>query len=661
LLVFFMFMALMTRLWFLQVMASERYRSQASQNAVRLVEIPAPRGRILDVNGDPIVDNEPSLQVVIDRDEVQGQETQVIAALAPLLRVDVPTLTKRFESNKYLPYAPVPVAFNVPKEVVFAIAEYPDRYLGVHWQQTPSRQYLHQNDAAHILGFIGPITAEEAADPVYANYDPNDVVGQAGLEKQYESFLRGTKGHQKLRINATGKILDPTLGEPDPPVPGKDVRLNIDLDTQELVQRSLELGMRKAQGAGYKAPAGAVVVIDPDTGAVRAVASYPTFDPKIFNGGLTQPKMATLGMGDRRDYGGPLLKEWKAAQAFPPLFDRAMDGDYPPGSTIKPFVVLAALHDGLANQTRYYPCPAEYTVGGHPYKNWAWPADMGSMTLQEALVQSCDTVFYDIGYHGYWSTYYPPPDLATSRQPKEWLQRDFRAFGLGSAPGIDFPSAGSGLVPDSAWKMATYGPTFNKNPDATQPSEYDIPSELYCEWRWCPGDYINMAIGQGNMRTTPLQLAQGFGVIASEGNLCQPRLAADAEQNGRVIQRFQPECTTLSGYPPGWFRYVKDGLAGVPRNGTASGAFIGFPFASLDYFGGKTGTAQVTGKDDYSWFAGIAKGQTPSGETKQYVVVALVEQGGHGSETAAPIVRQVMDGLFDLKDNYALTIASVAD
>lgn len=644
-LVLFMFIALTTRLWFLQVMASERFRSEAEQNAVRLVKVEAPRGRILDFNGNPIVDNQPSLQVVVDRDRMDGNEEQILFALSNLLRIDVPTLTKRLESNKYLPYAPVPVAFNVSKETAFAIGEYPDLFGSgaVDVVQVPARQYLYGDLAAHILGYIGPINDTQYGTPAYEGYEPNDVVGQAGLESQYESYLRGDKGSKKLRINASGVVLG-ELGKPDPPVNGDDIRLNIDVLAQQAAEHSLELGMKRAQAAGYKAGAGTVVILEPSTGAVKAIVSLPAFNPAIYNGGLSEDEMVKLGLGERKDIRGPKVQVWHAAQMARPLFDRALDGEYAAGSTIKPFVAMSALRNGFAREETHYSCAPSFTVPqdlpGREWKNWAYPVNMGYMNLREAIVQSCDTVFYHLGYYKYWTSYWPTP-LDRPDTPREIFQRDLQDWGFGHSPGIDFPSASSGLVPDNAWKRSYFSEALGLGPNP--------PDRLYCEWNQCPGDFINMSVGQGNLRVTPLQLAVAFSAIATDGKLCQPRLAATAETvDGRVVERFNPSCRQIPAYTKSWYRYVRQGMAGVPTQGTASAAFAGFPFGAFDYFGGKTGTAEVAGKQDFSWFGAIARGEDKSGKPHDYVVVAMVEEGGHGSDTAAPIVRDIVEELFGL-------------
>ena len=667
LLVVFMFMAMTMRLWYLQVLASEAFREEASQNAVRLVEIEAPRGRILDHNGTPIVDNQPSLQVVVDRDKVGGNEEQVLFALSNLLRIDVPTLTKRFESNKYLPYAPVPVAFNVSKEVAYAIGEYPDRFGNgaVEVVQIPARQYLYGPSAAHILGYIGPINAKQYGTPGYEGYDPNDVVGQAGLESEYESYLKGEEGSKKLRINAAGVVLG-ELGKPDPAVNGNDLRLNLDIVVQQAAEQSLELGMKRAQSAGFKAGAGTVVILEPSTGAVKALVSTPSFNPTIYNGGLSAEEMAELGVSKRRDVAGPKKDEWRAAQVARPLFDRALDGEYASGSTIKPFIALSALRNGFAKEDTQFSCApsfkVEQDIPGQEWKNWAYPVNMGYMNLREAIIQSCDTVFYNLGYYKYWSEYVwrEFPDEPT-KPPHEYLQRDLEAFGFGQYTGIDFPSASSGLVPDREWKRSYFGNLYFGDILARGG---EPPGNKYCEWNPCPGDFINMAVGQGNLKVTPMQLATAFAVIANDGKLCQPRLAASAETvAGQMVERFEPTCREVPAYTKSWFRYVRQGLEGVPRQGTAQGAFAGFPFTALDYFGGKTGTAEVSGKQDSSWFGAIARGKDEDGKEHEYVIVAMVEEGGHGSETAAPVVRDIVEELFGLpgSGNIVIDKAVVGD
>jgi penicillin-binding protein 2 len=337
-----------------------------------------------------------------------------------------------------------------------------------------------------------------------------------------------------------------------------------------------------------------------------------------------------------------------------------MAGEYPPGSSIKPFMALSALREGFMTKTSTKPCTPEFSVPqdipGQVWHNWS-TADMGYLNLAQALVVSCDTVFYNLAYYDYWSAYYPPPDPATQpdRQPKELMQRDLASFGFGKAPLVDAAGARPGLVPDTEWKYEHYyKPRYAD----------DTTGEYYCTYAMCPGDFINMSIGQGNMTATPLQMATAFGAIANGGKLCEPQLAMEADRpDGAVIEKFQPACHQVSDYSPQWFKYVRAALAGVVTGqGTANSAFAGFPINQLEYFGGKTGTAQLPPpKQDAAWFASIVKGTDKQGNDKEYVIVAFVEQGGHGSETAAPIVRRIVGGLYGLRDGSAIRIGAAAD
>jgi len=297
--------------------------------------------------------------------------------------------------------------------------------------------------------------------------------------------------------------------------------------------------------------------------------------------------------------------------------DRALQGQYPPGSAFKPFIALSALRDRVVSTGRTYPCPPSYRVPGDTsgtvFKNWAFPADLGSMTLAQALVESCDTVFYPMGY-AYWGLYYPP-----TNPPKLPLERDLGEFGFGKPTLIDLPGeTNHGLIP---------------TPESKQTSLHQ---------QFLPGDFINMSIGQGGVLATPLQVADAYAAIANGGHLCVPHVATQIQTPDGANRRIKAECHKLP-FSASDIQYVRNAMEGVVRPpGTAASAFTGFPFARVPV-AGKTGTAQVNGEQDSSWFAAIA-----GSGADQYVIVALVQQGGHGSTTAAPIVRRVIEGLFGL-------------
>ncbi|HWO70551.1 MAG TPA: penicillin-binding protein 2 [Actinomycetota bacterium] len=624
-----MFAALSTRLWYLQVLAAERFRREAQHNSVRLVDVPAPRGRILDRNRAPLVENRLSLVVTVNRQELGDEAESVLLRLSELLGIRVRVLAERLQDPRYYSYQPVPVAQDISEDAWFTIEEHPEEFPGVQVVETPVRRYPHGRLAAHVLGHVGPITADQLGQERFRGYDRDDLVGQAGVEAVYERWLQGREGIVKYLVNAAGEPIR-RLGE-RPPVRGYDVVLSLDLGVQRLVEEALASGMEHARaifdpetGRYLRADAGAAVVLDPDTGEIVALASWPTFAPAIYQGGLTTEEAARL----------------ERPAAHQPLFNRATQGAYPPGSTFKPFVALAAVREGIASLSGSYPCPPTFTVPGDEsgtvFRNWT-SRDFGYLSLASSLVVSCDTVFYRFGY-GFWQLLPPGVQGLTqvARPEQEVLQRELRRFGFGAAPGLDLPSAGAGLLPGGRWKYETFRDDWQR-----------IDPFNRCIAYWCPGDYVNMSIGQGYVLVTPLQLAAAYGAIANGGRLCQPHVGLRVERplgpgRAEVVKRIRPRCRRIRGYTPEQFAYVRQALAQVPASGTAASAFAGFPLDQVPV-AGKTGTAEVPSRQAYSWFAAMVPADDP-----EYVIVVLVEQGGHGSTTAAPIVRGIIEGLYGL-------------
>jgi penicillin-binding protein 2 len=614
-LVAFMFASLVTRLWFLQVLASEKYRSEVGDNIVRTLDEPAPRGRILDDKSNILVDNRTSLVVTVNRQEAGDREEQVIYELSKVLGMSARELASRVEDVRYYRYQPVPVATDVRQKVVYWIAQHPDLFPGVGWVEMPVRTYPYGTLAAHVLGYLGQIQEDQLKDPAFAGYEPGDIVGQSGVELQYEHSLVGTKGIVKYRVNRFDQNMG-QIGE-QPPSSGDDLVLTIDAQIQGIAEGSLRQGIEFAHGVpdtatgkNLLATGGAIVVMDPSTGAIKALASYPTFNPGLFIRGMSQGEYERR-FGAVRDY---------------PLLDRAIQGLYPPGSTYKPFIALSALKRGIASTSTYYPCPGSWAVPQDPlhehFDNWT-TSSLGSLTLAGALVQSCDTIFYPFGFQ-YWRDWYNTRQAASPSLP---LQRDLRSLGFGSATGVDIPYERSGLVPDPAWKAKVH---------------HDHPL-AYPEGATYPADFILMTIGQGETLVTPLQLASGFSTIANDGVECWPHVGDRIQSpTGEVLRTIKPHCRRRASFAPTAIRYVRSALSGVVTQGTAATAFRGFPFSQVSV-AGKTGTAQVTGQQDYSWFAAITQGKG-----KKYVIVAMVEQGGHGSTTAAPIVRHVIEQIYGL-------------
>jgi penicillin-binding protein 2 len=623
--VVFMFGALTTRLWFLQVLATDEFSALADQNQVRLVPIAPLRGQIVDRHGKVLVGNRPTRVVTVDRGQIKGREDEVLFRLSELLGVPVEDMLARLNSKKYHPLEPVPVAEDVDQQVIFFIKEHQDEFPGIGYAVDATREYPSKSLAAHVLGYTGEVSQEQLELEQFAGYRPGAMVGKAGIESVYERYLQGEPGTRGIRVTAKGRVLDDNFGS-QPATPGDNVVLSIDAKVQETAERSLALGIKLARGIYHaesgrnlRGSGGAVVVMDPRNGQVLALASNPTYDPSVFLGGLTRKEFAPLN-DPENNY---------------PLLNRAIQSGYPPGSTFKPFVAAAALKEGIARMDGYYPCPPSYVIPGdaaqRPFRNWS-SRDYGHISVAQSLAISCDTVYYPMGWQ--FSLKYFRSD-----QTDEVFQNYLRRMGFGLPTGIDLPSEISGVVPTQEYKKNL----FLSNPKVFCQSGKKDGCET--DYRWYPGDYVNLSIGQGFMQTTPLQLAVAYSAIANGGTLWEPRLALRVEApDGKVVQRNQPTERGRLPVNKAITNYIRDALKGVVEGtGTASSAFDGFPLSQIPV-AGKTGTADIIPKQPFSWFAAMAPADNP-----KYVVVAMVEQGGHGSTTAAPVVRRILEGLFNLE------------
>jgi penicillin-binding protein 2 len=593
----FMFVSLSTRLWFLQVLAGPQHDRAARDNSLRTVATDALRGDIVDSEGRRLVHNRISLEVRINRDELGDDAEATLANLSEILGVPAQELGRRLETKLYYRYQPVPVAEFVPEEVYFKIREEPEKFKGVEVVEQSVRSYPQGLLGAHLVGWVGQINAEELGDPRFAGYGPSDLVGKSGVEATYERWLRGTPGEERFLVNSDGEVLREF--DPKPPEPGHDLRLSLDLDVQRIVEDELQAGIMRARsviddstGTNLAANAGAAVVIDPNTGGIVAMASWPTFRPSWFVRGLTE---------------GQRFKLFESKLA--PMLNRATQITYGPGSTFKPFVALAALKEGLATLGGYYACPAEYVhrgdESGTVFHNWDGH-NSGSLSIAQGLKVSCDTQYYQWGSDFYFK------DARTNKQE---LQRRVAQWGFGRPSGVDLPAEASGTVPDRSY----VGDHRARYPDG-----------------WIPGIDILLAIGAGEMKATPLQVAEAYAAIAS-GKLCRPHLVSTIEDGaGNVAKKIGGACHRIP-YSQTELDYIREALRSVTTGGTASSVFGP---CSLDV-AGKTGTAERPPFQDTSWFAGIVPAERP-----RYVVVATVEQGGFGAETAAPIVRNIMSRIY---------------
>ena len=610
LLVALMFIALSTRLWFLQVLATQRFNKEAINNSARLVYSDPLRGQIYDAQGRTLVVNQESLEVRITPDQLGDKGEAVVGRVAELADVPIRDIVSKLQDQRFLPSQAIPVAEFVPKEVGFFIAEHRDQFPGVEVVPTAVRSYPFGRLAAHVLGWTGLIDAAQYADLQKQGYGPNDIVGKSGLEAVYEQYLRGERGKQKLIVNADGETIQ-ALGKIEP-TPGDDLQLSLDARVQRLAEKALAEGMVRARsyhdanGNSLRANAGAVVVLDANTGGVVAMASNPGFDPSWYVHGLTPQQNKYLNTNVNVGASN----------------NRATQLSYTPGSTFKPITGLAAVKEGFASLSGSYPCEGEYThpndTSGTKFYNWT-SVNLGYMSIARALEVSCDTVFDAFGSDFYFKWAQNP--LGDNG---DLLERDLHEWGFESPTGVDLSSETQGLVPDPGWA-------------ATRP-------DLFDNGAWIPGGDILTMIGSGYVQVTPLQLAQAYAAIANGGHLCRPHIADQiVAPDGSVAKRIEDHCDHTIPYTPQQLSYIRSALRSVVASGTAQCAFAGFPTSQIAV-AGKTGTAERdSSKQDTSWFASMVG---PDPEHPAYVIVTMVEQGGFGGQTAAPITRQVIDALY---------------
>lgn len=637
-------LVLLSRLWFLQVLAGERYSQLAEANEQRRVSLEAPRGRILAADGRELVKNRPAPTISADPrallnglgEPVDEQAEAVIENLSLLLGMPQEDILAKLTSRKFSPFRPVPVMEDVPPEVVFFVEENAEHFVGVVAENLPVRTYPHGTGAAHLLGYVSEISEEQLATETFADYRAGELIGAAGLEKTYEHELQGVEGYRNLQVNARGTVLG-VLTQKDP-VRGNDLVTSVDLDLQLATERILEEGIlasreiQRDDGRFLPSVAGSAVVMDPRDGSIVAMASWPTYEPARFVGGVSQAYWNLL----------------HDPENHVPLYNRTIQGAYPPGSVFKPVSGAASIDAGLVGPQTALPCPPAWRLGGITFRNWN-PRHEGSLDLSGALMRSCDPYFYELA----WQLYQREErQLDETGSVDEVLPRVAHDFGMGRLLEVDLPAEAPGRIPSREWKRAYWERTRETNCDLAQTATagtyaHKLYTEL-CEegYRWRGGDAVNSSIGQGDVLTTPLQVAAAYVAIANGGTLWWPHLGQEIlDPEGELVRAIEPRALGELPVDEATLAEIQQGLEDVvlaPR-GTAHLAFSGFP---LDRFpvAGKTGTAELKPKVPYAWFAAYAPVDDP-----RYVVVVSVEEGGGGSQTAAPIARRILEAAFDLQ------------
>jgi penicillin-binding protein 2 len=621
--VFALFASLFARLWYLQVMVSDAYKVEAQANRIRTVPVEAPRGRILDRNGKVLVDNRISVQVTIDRATLseldRHERTKVLARLADgLARSGIPTtvdqLEERIADQRFSPYVPVPVASDVPEELKIWIDEHGDELPSVAAIRVAVRRYPYGRLASHVLGYTGKITKEEldAKGESPKPYTLNDEIGKSGIERVYEDNLRGKPGITQLEVDTDGNTVRVIPEGTTAPVPGDDVVLNIDIDVQAAAEQALQTALARAASRpsrGYDAPnvgkVGSTVVLDPNNGGVIAMASYPNFAPADFVDGISEKEWALLS---------------DPANHYP-LNNWALQGQYAPGSTFKPFTASAALTAGLITPQTTVHDTGVFQVPGCRGDSCLFRNDngkaYGTVDLRRSLTVSSDFYYYNLGAR-FWTG---QDALGGPETFADLLER----WGFYSKTGIDLTGEQQGRIPSPKWLKA-------------------YCEQVKClETTWRTGDNVNMAIGQGNVLVTPLQLAVGYAALGNGGVRWVPEVAKEIRDGvtGRVTTTFEPKQAGKVEMSPAWRQAIIDGLVGVTtkEGGTAVGAFAGFPSATYPV-AAKTGTAQVNRKAPTAVFGAFGPAPAP-----QYAISVLLEESGYGGSVAAPVARRLFDVL----------------
>jgi penicillin-binding protein 2 len=623
-----MFAIIFFRLWFLQVLSGEQYVQQANANRARDLPIAAPRGEILDREGQPLVASRTTnaVQIVPSALPPAGSpRVHLYRKLGKLLGMSgshVEALVVK--GRTAVPYAPVTIKTDAGRGVLTVLAERQSEYPGVTQQPVSIRAYPYGAMAAQVLGYVGQVSERELKMRAFSGVKQGTVVGQEGLEYYYDRYLRGQPGIERVEVNAAGYPVPANLA-PTLPKAGYSLKVTLDLGLQREGEKALLEGIENARAGGKPATAGAFVAMDPRNGQVLAMGSWPTFNPNKFAKPLTKSEYSALE--------GKSGASGEEAPA--PLTNRAVNGTYPTGSTFKPITAMGALEAGVINPTEGLGAGQCISVSTEQFCN-AGKADYGAVGLVEALKVSSDTYFFETG------------ELANSHG--NVIQDMAHKLGVGEQTGIDLPSEITGLVPDPAWRAKV------------------AKEELQCERRrhvsscgisdgrpWSVGDDMHLAVGQGDLLTSPLQMAVAYSTLVNsfdndgDGWVVRPHLGMEIDgTQGSLVQTLSFPATRHVHLNDTYVNLVMEGIheAASQPGGTSADVWTGWNQSAHPVYG-KTGTAEHAGKEDQSWYMCYV------GDPKRPIVLAVtVEQGGFGAETAAPIARLLASQWFGQPEKF---------
>jgi penicillin-binding protein 2 len=657
------------RLWYLQVVAAENYRTAATENGTREIVTPAARGMILDSRGRPLARNRTALVVSISRTAMLRQRDggrELVARVADVIGEPADAVWEKtrlcgsegaspaprcFNGS---PYQPIPLTDEANTAMALQIMERREDFPGVTAELTAVREYPQPlgANAAHELGYLGPVSDEELAERAdnasrgarnETVLQGTDLIGRAGLEREYDDDLRGRPGVKTLAVDHRGGVSG-VLSETAPKA-GNYLVTTIDAEVQAAAEKQLRAAIQRARRTGdinkgyatkLKADSGAVVVMDVQTGGIVAMASWPTYDPNVWVGGISTKDYKSIS-GKRNNY---------------PNQSRAFQGEFAPASTFKAVTLPAAVKAGYS-VNRSYDCPSSYSIGGAPKRNYE-SQGYGTISMLRAIQVSCDTVFYKFAYE----TWLRMGGLKARKKAKDPFTEMAKGFGLGRPTGLDLPGESDGRIADRAWKRAYWKATKDfycakaktGYPEVArkEPRRAAYLLQLSKEncvdgYAYRGGDAANFAIGQGDTTTTPLQMARVYAAVANGGTLVTPHLGrAVMTPEGELVRRIEPKPAGRVPVGKATLRWLRGALRSVTEVGTGAGPFAraGFPLDKLPV-ASKTGTGEVYGKQTTSWFASYAPASKP-----RYAVVMMVSQGGTGSGISGPSVADLYKTLF---------------
>jgi penicillin-binding protein 2 len=639
--------ALFGRLFYLQVAAGPKYKDAALSIQSRDVVAPATRGLIVDGFGVPLAMNKPGLAITIDRIEIDKLEDKgvgVMKRLAKLLDLNYRDIYQNTRLCGELPkgqkagcwqgsrYQPIPITKSADPDIALQIVERSDSFPGVDAQPIAIRNYPGYVDvnAAHVLGYVGPLTEEDLLKGNGKQYFRSESIGKSGLEIQYDSFLRGEPGIRTVIVDRKESITRESQNTQ--PVAGNHLVTSLDVRLQAASEKALKDAVLRGRANGFTSDSGAAVVMDIKTGRVLALASYPTYDPNAWEKGLTVQQAEDL------------FSEKKSV----PALNRALQGLFAPASTFKVVSLLAAESAGYDLKANYK-CPSQVQVGTRVFRNFD-SKNQGTMNMFKAMAVSCDTIWYQIAF----DEWLRDGGLKPKSKPNDYFFNAAKAFNFTEKVGIDLPSESSSRLADRDYKKSWYEQNkdfycnYKERATKAQQSAFLLQlAEENCADgdKVRAGDAVNFSIGQGDTVLTPLKLTQMYAAIANGGTIWQMMVAkAIVKTDGTVVKTFTPKKLGTVKTAPSNLAFLRGSLREVVTTGTAAGAFAGFPIE----VSGKTGTAEVFGrnpdgsaKDDTSWFASYAPTKNP-----RYAVVMMVGQGGFGASTSGVGVRRIYESLF---------------